>query len=142
MTLIVDANIVFSVLIKGQFTLELIYLLKSAGHELISCKEILDEISDNRAKILKYSSFKEPELSFIMELLFNHLIKVVPFNEYNSYIHDARGICSDKDDVPYVAMALKVKGTIWTNDKGLCEDCRKVGIGVKTTEEIKALLLS
>ena len=48
--LVMDANVLVSALIKGEFTLQLIYSLKNSGYKLVAPKAILDEIKDNKDK--------------------------------------------------------------------------------------------
>jgi len=138
--LVIDANVLFSALIKGEFTLQLIYLLKSAGYKLVSPKAVLDEIEENKEKILKYSEFSSEEIDFILELL-GEVIEFIPKERLERYFEEAKKICSDKDDVPYLALALSLgKVFIWSNDKDLKEDCEKVGIIVLSTEDIKLVV--
>jgi len=136
--LVIDANVLFSALIKGEFTLQLIYLLKSAGYKLVSPKAVLDEIEENKEKILKYSEFSSEEIDFILELL-GEVIEFIPKERLD--FEEAKKICSDKDDVPYLALALSLgKVFLWSNDKDLKEDCEKVGIIVLSTEDIKLVV--
>ena len=138
--LVIDANVLFSALIKGEFTLQLIYLLKSAGYKLVSPKAVLDEIEENKEKILKYSEFSSEEIDFILELL-GEVIEFIPKERLERYFEEAKKICSDKDDVPYLALALSLgKVFLWSNDKDLKEDCEKVGIIVLSTEDIKLVV--
>ena len=100
-----DANVLVSALIKGEFTLQLIYSLKNSGYKLKSPKAVLDEIKDNKDKILKYSEFSWEEIEFILKVL-GLAIEFVPKEEFGKYLEKAKEICSDKDDSPYVALSL------------------------------------
>jgi len=141
MLLILDANIVFSALIKGEFTLQLIYLLRRSGYKLVTPKAVLEEIEENKGKILRYSRFSEPEVDFILDELIKKIIELFKLERFEEFIPEAKEICSDKDDVPYVALSLSLNKTpIWSNDKELKEDCSKAGIKVFSTEEIKSFL--
>ena len=143
MLLILDANIVFSALIKGEFTLRLIYLLRRSGYKLVTPKAVLDEIEENKGKILRYSKFSEPDVDFILDGLINKVIRLFKLERLGEFIPKAKEICSDKDDVPYVALSLALdKISIWSDDKELKDDCSKVGIRVFSTEEIKSLLFT
>jgi predicted nucleic acid-binding protein len=56
MIIVVDANILFSVLIKGEFTLNLLFLLKQSGFEIISCEVLFEEIEKKKGKDFKIFS--------------------------------------------------------------------------------------
>jgi predicted nucleic acid-binding protein len=139
--LLIDANVLFSVLIKGEFTLELLYLLKKAGYRLVTCTFVIDEIEENKEKILRYSKFSESEIKFILDGLVKEIIELFSKERFEEFVPEASEICSDKDDVPYVALSLALdKAPVWSNDKELKIDCEKVSIEVFSTEGIKSLL--
>jgi len=141
MNIIVDANVLFSVLIKGEFTLNLLFLLKQSGFEIISCEVLFEEIEKRKGKILKYSQFSESEFEFILNLL-REMVTIIPLNKFKKYLTKAGKICSDKFDIPYVALSLSFKKVpIWSNDKVLKKDCQKFSIKVLSTSEIKELIL-
>lgn len=143
MLLILDANAVFSALIKGEFTLQLIYLLKRSGYGLATCTAVLDEIGENKEKILRYSKFSESEVDFILDVLIKEVIELFPKERFEEFIPMAEEICSDKDDMPYVALSLSLnKAPIWSNDEELREDCKKVSIKVLSTIKIKSLFFT
>ncbi len=143
MLLILDANAVFSALIKGEFTLQLIYLLKRLGYRLVTPKAVLDEIEENKEKRLRHSRFSEPEVDFILDELINKVVELFPKERFEEFIPEAEKICSDKDDVPYVVLSLALdKAPIWSNDEELKGDCKKVSIKVFSTEYIKSLLFT
>ena len=139
--LVMDANVLVSALIKGEFTLQLIYSLKNSGYKLVAPKAVLDEIKDNKDKILKYSEFSWEEIEFILKVL-GLAIEFVPKEEFGKYLEKAKEICSDKDDSPYFALSLSLgKVPIWSNDKELKEDCKEAGIKVLSTDEVKLLIV-
>ena len=141
MFFVIDANIIFSVLIRGEFTLSLLYMLRNAGYKLVTPRIVLEEIEDNKGKILKYSRFFEDEIEFVLNDVLAKLVKPLPTSFFNASLQQASEICSDKDDVPYVALSLALdKAPIWSNDKTLLEDCRKASIKVLSTEDVKSLL--
>ncbi len=143
MLLVLDANIVFSVLIKSEFILKLIYLLKRSGCKLITPDAVFKEIEENKGKILKYSKFSESEVDFILDELIKKIIELSKLERFEEFIPEAKEICSDKGDVPYVALSLALDKTpIWSDDKELGRDCKKVSIEVFSTKDIKFLLFS
>lgn len=141
MMIVVDANIVFSVLIRGEFTLRLMYLLKRSGFRLVTPEAVFDEIKENKNKILRHSKFSEAEVDFILDEVVRNMVKVFKLEKFREFIPKAKEICSDKDDVPYVALSLALnKAPIWSDDKKLKEDCNKAGIKVFSTKEVKYFL--
>ena len=139
--LVIDANVLFSALIKGEFTLQLLYSLKNSGYKLVAPKAVLEEIKENKEKILKYSEFSWEEIEFILKVL-SLAIEFIPKEKFEGYLEEAKEICSDKDDSPYVALSLSLgKAPIWSNDMKLKEDCKEVRIRVLSTEEIKLLIV-
>jgi len=138
---VIDANVLISALIKGEFTLQLIYFLKNSGYKLVSPEAVLEEIKENKEKILKCSGFSWEEIEFILKVL-GLAIEFVPKEKFEEYLKKAKKICSDKDDSPYVALSLTfAKAPIWSNDKELKEDCKKEGIKVLSTDEVKLLVI-
>ena len=139
--MVIDTNVLVSALIKGEFTLQLIYSLKNSEYKLVSPKVVLDEIKDNKEKILRHSEFSWKEIEFILKVL-GLAIEFVPKKEFEKYLDKAKDICSDKDDSPYVALSLSLgKASIWSNDKELKEDCKEVEIKVLFTDEVKLLVV-
>ena len=137
----IDANVLISALIKGEFTLQLIYFLKNSGYKLVSPEAVLEEIKENKEKILKCSGFSWEEIEFILKVL-GLAIEFIPKEKFKEYLKKAKKICSDKDDSPYVALSLSLgKAPIWSNDRKLKEDCKEVRIRVLSTEEIKLLIV-
>ena len=48
-------------------------------------------------------------------------IKIIPNEEIELFIEEAKSICPDEKDIDYFALALKLKCGIWSNDKELKE---------------------
>lgn len=61
-------------------------------------------------------------------------IKIIPLDELILYRDEAKRISPDPKDVHYVALALKRKCAIWSNDKGLKE--KQNVVAVYNSEEI------
>jgi predicted nucleic acid-binding protein len=140
MKLVVDANPIFSALIKGEFTLSFIFWLKQSGFELFTCREVFDEIEGNKPTILRYSQFSSEGIDFILELILD-VVGVFKKDEYGKFLPEADKFCSDKDDLPYVALSLMLnRVSIWSNDKRLKEELSKAGIKVFSTQELKELV--
>ena len=113
--LVVDANVLFSALIKDSVTAE---LLLHQGFILFTPEFIMQEFLKYQADILNKTSRTEAEFMQIVNML-NDIITVVPSEEYSEFMNEAEVISPDKKDVMYFALALKLKCAMWSNDKHL-----------------------
>ena len=129
MNLIVDANIIFSSLIKDGKTIE---LLSHFSLNLYSPEFVLQEIEKHKTEILKKTKKTEKEFNDVFSFI-KKIISIIPKEEFNGYIDSANKISPDPDDVMYIALALKLKYPIWSNDK----DLKKQNIvKIYSTEEL------
>jgi len=64
-------------------------------------------------------------------------IEIIPFEEFEDKYEEAEKISPDPDDVPYLALALKLGCAIWSNDKELK---KQSVVKVYNTQEILQLL--
>jgi predicted nucleic acid-binding protein len=133
MILIVDANILFSVLIKNSLTTEMIF---NETLELYTCEFIIDEFFKYEDNILKKTHRSKNEFIEIMHQL-KSVITIIPKEEYSNYFNEAKLISPDPNDVIYFALALKMKAGIWSNDKKLKE---QNSIKVYSTSELFNLI--
>ncbi len=60
-------------------------------------------------------------------------ITIIPLEELIDYVEEAEKITPDPKDMVYFALALKLNGVIWSNDKKLKEQNR---IKVYATHEL------
>ncbi|MBN2423037.1 PIN domain-containing protein [Candidatus Woesearchaeota archaeon] len=117
MDLVVDANILFSALIKDNIAAKLLFEDK---FKLYTPDYILDEFLKYNKTILKKTSRTHENFVQIMHVL-QEIIYVLPREEYSKFIDKAEKISPDEKDVMYFALALKLKCPIWSNDKKLKE---------------------
>ena len=115
MDLVIDANILFSVLIKSGKTEELIF---EPDLHLFAPEFIFEEFEKYKSLILKKTNRNEANFNEVFELI-KKKIKTIPNEETDKYISEAKEICPDKKDVDYFALALKMKCSLWSNDKEL-----------------------
>ncbi|MFH1053902.1 MAG: PIN domain-containing protein [Candidatus Woesearchaeota archaeon] len=113
MDLIVDANILFSALIKSGKTEELFF--KDDLH-LFAPEFIFDEFNKYKGTILLKTERTEQEFDKLLNIL-SKRIKTIPNEETEKLLGEAYKICPDKNDADYFALALKIKCPIWSNDK-------------------------
>src|SRR3989344_5548593 len=127
--LIIDANVLFSTLIKNSITAKIVFE-EEVG--LYTPEFIIDEFLKYQDVILEKTSRTKDEFIQTMYLL-KDIIAVVPKEEYTEYMAKAEEISPDKKDTMYFALALKLKCGIWSNDKKLKKQNK---IKVLNTKEI------
>jgi len=122
MKVIVDTNIMFSILLKDK-SKERDVLFLSEDLEFFSCRFAIVELFKHKEKISKFSKLTEDE---ILTSLYR-LLKIINF--YNEdlisreVLKKAYELCSgiDEKDTLFVALTLEINGYLWTGDKKLKE---------------------
>lgn len=112
--LVVDTNVVFSALIAGGKTRELII----TGHaDLYAPEFFYTELEDHREEVSAKTGLSERDLSVLLNLLFEH-IQIVFREEFAHALPDARHHIADidPDDIPFLALALHLDAGLWTDD--------------------------
>ncbi len=117
MGLVVDANILFSALIKDSFAYNILF---SDAFHLFTPEYIFTELEKHKKKILAKTEHTEEEFLRILETLKQRII-IVPLEELIPYVKEAEELTPDPDDMAYFALALKLNCAIWSNDKKLKE---------------------
>jgi predicted nucleic acid-binding protein len=115
MILVIDANVLFSALIKNSLTAELIF---NEDINLYTCEFIIDEFFKHEQEIMEKTHRTREQFITIMHQL-KEIITVVPKEEYSKFMIEAEQISPDENDILYFALALRLKGAIWSNDKRL-----------------------
>jgi predicted nucleic acid-binding protein len=119
MLLVVDANVVFSVLIKGGKTLD-IFVLNRANKrfEFVAPEFLMVEVEKHAREIIKKTGLSIEEIRKVLDFLEKE-IDFVSFEEFAEFSKKAEQISPDPNDFQYFALALKLNGAIWSNDKAL-----------------------
>ena len=130
MDLVIDANIIFAVLIKENKTYELIFDEKL---HLFTAEFFFKEFEKHVREIQKKSGKAEKDFNQLMDIIKTKII-LVPLEELLPYLDEAEEICPDPDDVAYFALALKLKCAVWSQDRALKEKQNKVK--VYSTEDL------
>ena len=118
MDLIIDANIVISVIISLQGkTSELLFY---ENIHLFAPEYLLQEFNEHKKEILQKSKLGSEDLELALSLIYTR-IEFIPFSDFERYISSAKKISPDPEDVEYFALALKFGFPIWSNDKLLKE---------------------
>lgn len=130
MDLVIDANIMFAVLIKKSITSELIF--RNDLH-LYAPEYIMVEFEKYREVIKEKTERTDENFDALMELL-ERKIMLIPFEEIKPFVKRAEQFTPDKKDVPYLALALKMNIAVWSNDKPLKE--KQNIVRIYSTKEI------
>lgn len=128
---VVDTNILLSALISDSKTRSLVVNL---DHQLVAPEDIHTEIKDYRGLIREKSGLDHESLETLLNTLFKY-IQLVPTEELEPYLEEARNELAevDEDDVVFLAAALAVDGSIWSDDKHFQQQDH---VPVHTTSEI------
>ncbi|MCK4670265.1 MAG: hypothetical protein KAT43_03600 [Nanoarchaeota archaeon] len=117
MKLVLDANILFSALIKDSLTSGLLF---REDLELYAPEFMIKEFMRYEKMILEKTHRSVGEYIELVHIL-KEVIVTVPKGEFSDFLEEARKISPDKDDFMYFALALKLGCDIWSNDKKLKE---------------------
>jgi predicted nucleic acid-binding protein len=136
MRLVLDTNILIAALIKDSLTRKFFFLPE---FELLLPEYALEEVNRHRAKIARHSHLTYREIDLLLSLLLES-VTVVPAKKLLPHLKSAEALIGDidKDDVPFVALALAVENDgIWSNDRAF-ENLP--GIKLWKTSDLKAYL--
>ncbi len=117
MDLVIDANVLFSALIKESFTYN--FLFNNKFH-FFTPEYIFTELEKHKKEILKKTERSKEEFFKLIEILKRRII-IVPLEELVPCVEEAKNLTPDQDDMVYFALALKLNCAIWSNDKKLKE---------------------
>jgi len=111
---VIDTNIIFSALLKNSAARKIIL---SDTFDLFVPEFLFTEIIKYEKLILKKTGMEKENLELLLLLLQSH-ISVIPFNIFSDFMKAAENEMEkiDMKDAPFVALALKLKIPIWSND--------------------------
>ena len=113
MKLVVDANILFAILIKNGTTSEIAI---DSEFELFAPQYIYEEFQKYKEFLREKTRRNNDNFDETLILLKN-IVKTIPKEEIMPYMKKAQKISPDKKDTQYFALALKLNCCIWSNDK-------------------------
>ena len=117
MDVVVDANVIFAILIKDGFSYHLLF---SERFHLFTPEYVFTEFEKHKEEILRKTERTSADLFKFIEIL-KRRISIVPLEELADYIGEAEKLTPDPNDMAYFALALKLNCAIWSNDKKLKE---------------------
>jgi len=115
MQLVVDANILFAALIKASTTSDLIV---DNSLDLVTVEFIFEEFEKYKGEIKEKTHRTEEDFQRFMDII-QKRIRLVPYEDFESYMEEAEKISPDPNDSEYLALAMKLNCAFWTNDKKL-----------------------
>ncbi len=133
---VIDANVVFSALIKRSLPFELIISLPKIEINLYSPDFLWEEVDKRIDRLLRFSQLSLYHLNFLITFL-SKRIKIVSKSEYKEFIPDAEKLLPEhKKDIPYLSVALKLSCPLWSNETRFKKQSR---VKVFSTHELKKL---
>ena len=128
MDLVIDSNILFAALLKESGTSEILF-----KHRLYAPEFIFEEFRKYKDYLKEKTKRDEVNFNELFDL-FERNVMLIPKEEIEPFIEKAEGISPDAKDVPYLALALKLRCGLWSNDGDLKE--KQNTIQVYSTEEL------
>lgn len=115
--IIVDANILFSALLRDGTTRLLILHPK---FDLHTPEYLWEELERNRDFLVRKSGTTQETFQILAESL-RQRIRSIPLEVIRPHVDEAARRLSNPDDpdIAYVAAAIAIDGTIWTHDRRL-----------------------
>jgi len=128
--IIIDSNIIISSLLGGRPR----FILFDFKFEFITVDFVLKEVERYIPLIAKKSGVSEEEIKEGFKFL---PIKIIPFFQYQDYLKEAIKIMEDidPDDSELLALYLKEKTFLWSEDKHFVKAKKKIKINLLKTED-------
>jgi len=140
--LVVDANLVFSCILRSDGAIGDLLLRSSHLFELYAPDFLELELKKHRRKLLMISKLDEDALDVALSLVLDRLTFVNETLISKASWRDAEKLLStvDQFDIPYLALALEFDCMLWTGDQRVFKGLRKRGfMNVVDTSELLRL---
>ena len=131
MELVLDTNILLSGLLKPSTTQK---ILLANTLTFFAPEFSLIEIEKHSEEFAKRMGKNRKEFETALLLLLSN-VKIIPKEEYKQFEKKAQALCPEKhkDDWPFIALALKLDCSLWSNDTALKG---QVAVKVLSTKEL------
>jgi len=116
MDLVIDANILFSALIKNGIIRRIMLLDKI---NLYSAEYLFEEFNKHLKVIKSKTNADTYELKDFIYVFLESNVTIIPLKDLIPFKETAMRISPDLKDAFYFAVALKLNCAIWSNDKEL-----------------------
>ena len=126
MDLVIDANILFAALIKKSVTSDILF-----RHRLYAPEFIFEEFKEYKEELKQKTQRTDEDFSQLLDL-FERKVILIPKEEIDPFIKRAEKISPDQKDVLYIALALRLHASLWSNDKKLKEKQNEITVYTTT----------
>ena len=126
MDLVIDANILFAALIKESVTSDILF-----RHRLYAPEFIFEEFKEYKEELKQKTQRTDEDFSQLLDL-FERKVILIPKEEIDPFIKRAEKISPDQKDVLYIALALRLHASLWSNDKKLKEKQNEITVYTTT----------
>lgn len=109
----------------------------SENLDLFAPEYVLEEIENHTDEILERGGISREDLSVFLSIIKSR-IHIIPSEELEPFIEEAKHISPDPDDVHYFALALKLQCPVWSNEK---KSKGQYSVKVFSTDDMTKLLL-
>jgi predicted nucleic acid-binding protein len=138
MKIVVDTNIIFSVLLNSSSNIGDLVFNSDKHFEFYTCTYMRYEIKKHWERLKKISKLSDEQLQVSYTQVLSKLKfineDIIPVETWLSSEEITKGI--DIDDTDFVALTKFLKATLWTGDKVLYNGLKKLGFKklLNTTE--------
>ena len=136
MEVVVDANILIAAFLKAALTRT---LFLDERLELFAPEHLLSEtrkVIRQNPRLIKRTGLSIKEREEVFNII-TRRIKVVKKREYRPFLQQALALAAHEEDAPYLAVALRFKIPIWSNDTDFDE---QNAVRVYSTRELARML--
>lgn len=135
MKLVLDANILLSLMNPNSAAS---YLFSSLKADFFAPLYITLEMNKHKSEFLSKSKLSAHEFE-IRQGEVNERIKFFRVSQFKEFLKNALDALSDSEDSQYLALALAIKGAVWSNDPHLKQQSL---VDVYSTKELINKLLN
>ena len=121
MRLVVDTNIVFSAVLNSNSRIARILIAGKRHFEFHSCAFLHDELLKHRPKLRSLTGLSSSDLDEVIAKVTANIRFMDEAMLSARLIRDTERVLASSDlkDVPFVALARKLRARLWTGDKAL-----------------------
>lgn len=120
MLLVVDANVLFSALLRDGLTRRVLF---KSPNSFLAPEFIAFEYAKHRDYLAQKYAGSIQDLDKLASVILSR-IRLIPNESLTPFILGALSLTQDKNDALYLACALKEDASIWSNDKGFYKQKR------------------
>lgn len=124
----IDSNILFAALLKESGTSDILF-----KHKLYAPEFIFEEFIKYKDYLKGKTKRNEKSFNDLFDLFERNIVLILK-EEIEPFIEKAEKISPDGKDVMYLALALKLRCGLWSNDRELKE--KQNAVPVYSTEEL------